>query len=68
MAMRAFEEEAGLYSPNDVLASLPRSPREQPLEGLQSPHVILFETGQAVAAALAAGVLFCALLQGIGVR
>ena len=64
---RAFEEEAGLYD----LAELSRAPDSadgQPLEGLPPSNVILFETGQAVAAALSAGVLFCAFLQAMGLR
>jgi hypothetical protein len=65
--VRAFEEEAGL----DDLASLRNelnSADEPPLEGLPPYNVILFETGQAVAAALSAGVLFCAFLQATGLR
>ena len=64
---RAFEEEAGFYD----LAELRKardSADEQPLEGLPPSNVILFETGQAVAAALSAGVLFCAFLQAMGLR
>ena len=68
MARRAFEEEAGLY--DSVGSFRPKVDRatEQPLEGLPAPRVILFETGQALAAALAVGVFLCALLQWTGVR
>ena len=64
---KAFEEEAGFYD----LASLRNEPDwacEQPLEASPPCNVILFETGQAVAAALSAGVLFCAFLQAMGLR
>jgi hypothetical protein len=63
---RYFEEEAGLYDLVELRKTLD-SADEEPLEGLPPSNVILWETGQAVAAALATGVLLCALLRNIGV-
>jgi hypothetical protein len=68
MTRRALEEEAGLYDPVVPFRRELDSANERPLEGLPAPNVILFETGQALAAALATGVFLCALLQWIGVR
>jgi hypothetical protein len=68
MAKRAFEEETGLYHrTGSVRAEMDRAD-ERSLEGLPAPRVILLETGQALAAALAVGVFLCALLQWTGVR
>jgi hypothetical protein len=67
MAKRAFEEEAGIYDRAGFLREMDRG-NERQLEGLSAPRVILFETGQALAAALAVGVFLCALLQWTGVR
>ena len=68
MAKRAFEEEAGLYEPLVSLRGKMDCANERPLEGFPAPRVILFETGRALAAALAAGVFLCALLQWTGIR
>jgi hypothetical protein len=68
MARRAFEEEAGLNDPAVLLRDELDSAATQPLEGLPHPDAMLFETGRALAAALAAGVFLCALLQWTGVR
>ena len=68
MAWRAFEEEAGLYDRVDSFRAEMDRGNERSLEGLPAPRVILFETGQALAAALAVGVFLAALLHWIGVR
>jgi hypothetical protein len=68
MAWRAFEEEAGLYDPTVFLREELDSANERSSEGLPVPGVILFETGRALAAALATGVFLCVLLQWAGVR
>lgn len=68
MARRAFEEEAGLNDPEALLRGELDSANAQPLEGLSNPDAILFETGRALAAALAVGVFLCALLQWTGLR
>jgi hypothetical protein len=68
MAKRAFEEEAGIYDREGFLRTEMDRGDERPLEGLSPPRVILFETGQALAAALAVGAFLCALLQWTGVR
>ena len=68
MAKRAFEEEAGIYDHVGFLRTEIDRGDERRLEGLSAPRVILFETGQALAAALAVGVSLCALLQWTGLR
>ena len=68
MAKRAFEEEAGIYDRAGFLRAEMDRGNERQLEGLSAPRVILFETGRALAAALAVGVFLCALLQWTGVR
>jgi hypothetical protein len=68
MSRRAFEEEADRCDPVLSFRGELDSAAERPLEGLPAPRVILFETGQALAAALATGVFLCVFLQWIGVR
>ncbi len=68
MARRAFEEEAGLYDTSFVARVEADRPVEQPLEGLPDSRVILFETGQALAAALGTGVFLAWLVQWAGIR
>jgi hypothetical protein len=65
--VRAFEEEAGVYDPVSPHRGAFDAANERPLEGLSPSGVILSETGRALAAALAAGVFVCALLQLAGV-
>ncbi len=68
MTRQAFEEEAGLYDASFLVRNKSDSSVEQSLEGLPDSRVILFETGQAVAAALGAGVFLAWLAQWAGLR
>jgi hypothetical protein len=68
MTRQAFEEEAGLYDASFLVRNEADSSVGQSLEGLPDSRVILFETGQALAAALAAGVFLAWLAQWAGLR
>jgi hypothetical protein len=68
MARREFEEEAGLYDSAFLTSGEIDSADSPPLEDLPDPQAILFKIGQALVAALGAGVFLCALLQWSGVR
>jgi hypothetical protein len=67
MARQVFEEEAGLYDSALLTSGEMDSADSPPLEDLPDPRVILFKIGQALVAALGAGVFLCALLQWSGV-
>ena len=68
MTRRVFKEEAELVDRSFFWQS-ERDAADQPLlEGLPPPACILFETGKAVAAALAFGLLLGALIQWTGLR
>ncbi len=67
MTRRVFKEEAKLV--DRLFGQSERDAADQqPLEGLPPPACILFETGKAVAAALAFGLFLGALIQWTGLR
>lgn len=68
MSRRAFEEKAGLYDSMVSVRDDHDHASERTLEGLPDPEMILFETGQALAAALAVSLVVYTLLQWAGIR